>query len=201
MKTLCAAMAIILAASSAAMAFDAQTQAIIDKHKSGKLVAITEVAHLMQASAKWCYDTMGQSCAWTEVYLEVTDSGVSFELGNAWDEQTDYAMTDEGAFRDNKVCQTGVDWVPNLRGIRRSDGTAITGRQLHELKQAIAASRPDLETYDDCFDYLYVSSDPAQQVVTLRQRQYVDGVHEPLNDVEVTVHMDEAEAAGLMLRL
>ncbi|KKC31881.1 hypothetical protein [Devosia psychrophila] len=201
MKTLLAGMAITLAASTAALAFDAETQAIIDKHKAGKLVVIADVAHLMLASAKWCYDDQDHSCAWTEVYLEVTDSAATFELGNSWDAETDYALTDEGAFNDNKICQTGMNWVPNLRGTRRSDGTSIGGRQLHALKQAVAESRPDLESYDDCFDYLYVSSDPAQQLVTLRQRQYVDGVHDPLNDVEVTVHFNAEDAAGLTLRL
>ena len=68
------------------------------------------------------------------------------------------------------------------------------------MKRAIAASRPDLESYDDCFDYLYLSSDADQQVVTLLQRQYVDGVHDAANDVEVTVHFDAEDAAGLTLR-
>lgn len=201
MKTLLAALAITLPASASALAFDAETQAIIGKHKAGKLVAIADVAHLMQASAAWCYDNQDHSCAWTEIYLEVTDSGATFELGNSWDAETDFAFTDEGAFADNKICQTGVNWVPNLRATRRGDGSAIGGRQLHALKLAVAASRPDLEVYDDCFDYLYLSSDAAQDVVTLRQRHYVDGVHEPLNDVEVTVYFNAEAAAGLMLRL
>ena len=82
-------------------------------------MAIADVAHLMQASAQWCYDNQDHSCAWTEIYLEVGDSGVIFELANNWDAETDFAFTDEGAFRDNKVCQTGLNWVPNLRATRR----------------------------------------------------------------------------------
>ena len=124
-KTLFAALAITLATGSAALAFDSQTQAIIDRHQAGKMVAITGVAHLMQASAKWCYATQEQSCAWTEIYLDVTDASASFELGNSWAAETDYAITDEGAFRENETCQTGVNWVSNLRGTRRSDDTSI----------------------------------------------------------------------------
>ena len=201
MKTLLAALALTLATGSVALAFDADTQGIIDQQKRGKLVAIADVARLMGSSEQWCYDNQEHSCAWSEVYLDVTDSGVSFELSNAWDEETDYAFTDEGAFSGNKICQTGVNWVTNLRGIRRSDGTSIGGRDLHELKLAIGESRPDLEAYDDCFDYLYMSSDPEKDTVTLQQRQYADGVHEPLNDVEVTVYFNAEAAAGLTLRL
>ena len=64
----------------------------------------------------------------------------------------------------------------------------------------MAEARPDLEIYDDCFDYLYRASESDRQVVTLLQRQYVDGVHEAANDVEVTVHMVAEDAAGLTLR-
>ena len=47
MKTLLAALALTLATGSAALAFDTDTQAIIDRHKSGKLVAIKDVAQLI----------------------------------------------------------------------------------------------------------------------------------------------------------
>ena len=201
MKTLLAALALTLATGSAALAFDTDTQAIIDRHKSVKLVAIKDVAHLMRESAQWCYDNQDGSCAWSEIYLDVRDSGATFELSNAWDAELDYAMTDEALFEGDKACQTGLNWLPSLRAIRRSDGGPVGGRILHDFRLAMAEARPDLEAYDDCFDYLYLSSAADQQVVTLLQRQYVDGVHDAANDVEVTVYFDAEDAAGLTMRL
>lgn len=200
MKTLLAALAPTLATASAALAFDVDTQAIIDKHKAGKLVAIAEVAQLMQESARWCYDNQDRSCAWSEIYLDVSQSGASFELSNVWDAELAYAMTDEAIFAGDKACQTGLNWIPSLRAIRRSNGSPLGGRPLHDFKIAMTEARPDLESYDDCFDYLYLAADPEQQVVTLLQRQYVDGVHDAANDVTVTVHFNAEDAAGLTLR-
>ena len=50
------------------------------------------------------------------------------------------------------------------------------------------------------FDYLFLRSDPDQEVVTLLQRQYVDEVHDPGRDVEVTLHFNAEDAAGLLWR-
>lgn len=201
MKTLLAALALMLALPSAAQAFDTETAALVGKYKSGKPVAGADVAALMRGSEKWCYDNQDSSCAWSEVYLDVTEDAVSFELANTWDDATAYAFTDQGAFKDDAICQTGYNWIDNLRAMRRSDDGIILGRALRDFKLAMAEARPDLETYDDCFDYLFVSSDAEQQVVTLRQRQYAGGVHDPLNDVEVTIHFDAEDAARLTLRL
>ena len=199
MKTLFAAMAITLATGSAALAFDADTQDVINRHKANKPVSISDIATLMRASEQWCYINQDHSCAWTDIYLEVTDSGVTYEIGNAWDAETDIAFTDEGVFRDDRyICETGKDWVPTMRATRRSDGSAIEGRLLWELKAAVQATRQD-DTVD-CFDYLFLRSDPDQQVVTLLQRQYTDDVHVEGNDVEVTLHMNAEDAAGLLWR-
>lgn len=201
MKTILAAGALILVAVSSAWAFDADTEALIARYKMGKPVAITDVAQLMRASEAWCYDQQETSCAWREVYLDVTEDRVVFELANAWDEQFDYAMTDEAVFAQNRICQTGFNWIPSLRATSRDDGRAIGGRALHDLRAAIAESRPDIATYDDCFDYLFMAADPEQDTVTLLQRQYVDAVHDTANDVEVTIHFNADDAAGLTLAL
>lgn len=199
MKTLLATMAILLASGPAALAFDADTQAILDRSKVGKLIGMTDMATLMRASEKWCYDNQEHSCAWTDIYLEVLDLGATFEIGNAWDAETDIAFTDKGVFRDNRyICETGADWVPTVRATRRSDGSVIAGRQLWEIKQAIWANQ-DNET-QDCFDYVLVGTNPDQQVITLLQRQYTDDVHIEGNDVEVTLHMNAEDAAGLTWR-
>ena len=199
MKMLLAAMAIALTTGSAAQAFDADTQAAIDRHKANKPVSISDVATLMRASEKWCYDNQDHTCAWTDIYLEVTDTGVIYEIGNAWDADTDIAFTDEGVFRDDRyICETGKDWVPTVRATRRSDGSVIDGRMLWELKQAIHANQS--RESQDCFDYLYLRSDADYLTVTLLQRQYTDDVHVEGNDVEVSLHMSAEDAAGLLWR-
>jgi hypothetical protein len=199
MKTLLAAMAIALTTGSAALAFDAETQAIISRHKTNKPISMTDVAQLMRSSEQWCYDNQDHSCAWTDIYLDVTDSGVTYEIGNAWDADTDIAFTDEGVFKDDRdICETGKDWVPTVRATRRSDDSVIAGRPLWELKTAISATR-DGDT-QDCFDYLYLRSDPDQETVTLLQRQYTDDAHVESYDVEVSLHFNAEDAAGLTWR-
>ncbi|MCR6671914.1 hypothetical protein [Devosia ginsengisoli] len=199
MKTLLAAMLITMATGSAALAFDADTQAIIDRHKSGKLVAINDVATLMRSSAQWCYLNQDHTCAWTDIYLDVTDTGATFEIGNAWDADTNIVFTDQGVFEDDRyICETDHDWVPSVRATRRSDGSTIDGRLLWDLKSDIYAIRAgDIQ---NCFDYLYLRSDPDYEQITLLQRQYVDGVHDETRDVEVTLHMNSEDAAGLSWR-
>jgi hypothetical protein len=199
MKTLLAALAIALTTGSTALAFDADTQAIISRHKANKPVSMTDVAQLMRASEQWCYDNQDHSCAWTDIYLEVTDTGVTYEIGNAWDAETDIAFTDEGVFKDDRyICETGKDWVPTVRATRRSDDSVISGRMLWELKTAISATREG-DTVD-CFDYLYLRVDADHQTVTLLQRQYTDDVHIEGNDVEVSLHFNAEDAAGLTWR-
>ena len=202
MKTLLAAMALTLATGTAAMAFDADTQAIIDSHKRGKLVGIEDVAHLMGESARWCYDRQGDTCTWSDIYLDVGETGAVFEIGNAWDEDTDIAFTDEGTFLDNKICQSGLDWVPSVRAMRRADGTDIGGRALYDIKSEIYSNQAQSpSSKDDCFDYLYVGADADSEQITLLQRQYMDGVTDKANDVEVTLSFDAEDATRLTQRL
>ena len=160
---------------------------------------MTDMATLMRASEKWCYDNQDHSCAWTDIYLEVTDTDVTYEIGNAWDAQTDIAFTDEGVFRDDRyICETGKDWVPTVRATRRSDGSVIGGRLLWALKAEIQANLAG-DTVD-CFDYVYLVNNADQQVVRLLQRQYAGDVHVEGNNVEVTLHMNAEDAAGLSWR-
>lgn len=198
MKMLLAATAITLATGSA-MAFDADIQAIIDSHKAGKPVAIHDLAQFMTASEQWCYINQDHTCAWTDIYLEVTKLGAIFEIGNAWDGETDITFTDKGVFKDDRfVCEAGYDWVPTMQATRRSDGSVINGRLLWDLRLAIYDTREG--DTQDCFDYLFLRVDPDQDVVTLLQRQYVDEVHDPGRDVEVTLHFNAEDAAGLLWR-
>ena len=199
MKLLLAAMAITLTTGSAALAFDADTQAIIDRYKANKPVSMTNVAQLMRASEQWCYINQDHSCAWTDIYLEVTNLGVTYEIGNAWDADTDIAFTDKGVFREDRyVCEMGYDWVPTMRATRRSDGSVIDGRMLWDLRLAIYETRSG--DTQDCFDYLFLRSDANQQTITLLQRQYTDDVHLEGNDVEVSLHFNAEDAAGLTWR-
>ncbi|WP_332686912.1 hypothetical protein [Devosia sp.] len=199
MRVLLAALALTLAGSAAAMGLDTETQAAIARYKPGKLVAIEDVAQFMRASEQWCYHNQDHSCAWTDIYLEVSETGVTYEIGNAWDAETDVAFTDHGEFRDGRyICETGYDWVPTVRATRRSDGSAIGGRLLAELKDEIYGNREG--DTQDCFDYLYRAFDPDQEVVTLLQRQYVGGEHLPDADTEVTLHFNAEDAAGLTWR-
>lgn len=199
MKTLFAAIAIALTTGTTALAFDADTQAVIDRQKAGKLVSMSNVAVLMRASEKWCYDNQDHSCAWTDIYLDVTDSGATFEIGNAWDAETDIAFTDEGVFKDDRyICESGKDWVATVRATRRSDGSSLDGRLLWDVKQAVRANQ-DAET-QDCFGYLFLRSDADYQTTTLLQRQYTDDVHIEGNDVEVSLHFNAEDAAGLTWR-
>ncbi|KFC64384.1 hypothetical protein FF80_03006 [Devosia sp. LC5] len=193
------AAALLLAATSAALGFDSRTQGIIDDYKSGKLIRIADVAHLMASSERWCYVEEEGTCSWSDIYLDVDKSGAEFEIGNAWDQDIDIAFTDRGEFRDGRyICETGLDWVPAVRATKRSDGSAIGGRELAQLKSEIAGLQSDESK--DCFDYLFVSADAENQTLKLTQRQYIDDIHDTARDTEVTIHFDEAAAKALSYR-
>lgn len=198
MKTLIAVLAIVLAGTVPALAFDDATQDVTARYKSGKPMAITDVAVLMQASERWCYLEDAASCAWSDIYLEVTGEGVQYEIANAWDEAVNITFTDQGVFEDNRyICETKRDWLPTLGATSRSDGAVIGGRQLWALKAELAEIR---STVIDCFDYLYLGADPAAQTITLLQRQYTDETYDPGQDTEVTLHFDAKGAQALTLR-
>lgn len=200
MKTLLAALLVTLASASAASAFDAQTEDLVDRYKAGKLVKIADVQQLMEGSTRWCYLREDDSCAWTDIYLEVGAEEAVFEIGDAWDERTDIAYVDQGIFEGDRICQRGFDWIPSLRATRRGDGSAVAGRELHNLKAVIRDGQGDIEEKDDCFDYLFMGADKESEAVTLLQRQYIGGQYDPASDVEVTILFDQNRADALTLR-
>lgn len=192
-------LAILLAASLAAAlpisAMDTASQAVVDKLKPGKMVHIEDVGALMMGAERWCYNEDDGGCAWTDIYLEVTQEGARYEIGNAWDENTNIFSTDRGEFRDGRyICETGYDWIQTVRAFSRADGSPLFGRALETLRQEIADNAGER---NDCFDYVYRGHDAAADTVTLLQRQYTAGEHDPANDAVVTLHFDKASAEAL----
>ncbi|SMQ85642.1 hypothetical protein SAMN06295905_2929 [Devosia lucknowensis] len=190
--------ALLLAGALPGQAFDAQSQAVLDRMKAGKLVHIDDVAALMIGAERWCYREQDGNCAWSDIYLSVEGTDATYEISNPWSEEVDIAFVDRGELRDDRyICEIGFDWIPSVRGYTRSDGNAIEGRALENLRQEIR-SQVTVEDNDDCFDYVYRSADAETQVVTLLQRQYIDGETDPANDTEVKLYFDKdaAEALG-----
>ena len=180
-----------------AAAQDAGSQAVIDRMKAGKLIPISDVAVLMMGSERWCYRLQEGNCAWSDIYLAVSETDATYEISNPWSEEVDIAFVDRGVFRqDRYICETGNDWVPTVRGYERADGTAIEGRALAALKEEIY-SIVSVEDDDDCFDYLYQHQDKAAETVTLLQRHYIDGKTDPADDALVTLYFDADAAAEL----
>ncbi|WDR00321.1 hypothetical protein PSC71_05995 [Devosia sp. J2-20] len=199
MKRLFVGLALSAMLSPTAFAFDTATQAIVDLQKSGKPVQTADLVVLMQASERWCYVQQAASCAWSDIYLDVNADGAQFEISNAWSEAVEIAFIDTGRFEDGRmICETGVDWLPTIRAIKRADGSIIGGRALHDLKAEIGATAAD--TTIDCFDYRYLGADAEARTITLLQRQSREGVHDPDQDTEVTLHFNPATAAALTLR-
>ena len=181
MRRLVASLVIGLIGISPALSFDAGTQDVLDRMKVGKLVPITEIATLMRNSERWCYAEDEGSCSWSDIYLDVTETGATYEIGNAWDADRDVIFTDHGTFEEGRyICETGYDWVPTVRAVNRADGSAINGRPLW-----------------DCFDYVLKGSDAEAETITLLQRQFTDGVTDTSRDVTVTLHFNAASAAAL----
>jgi len=195
MRRLLACLVVGLIGISPAWAFDQGTEDVLDRMKVGKLVPITEIATLMRSSERWCYIEEEGSCSWSDIYLEVTDEGATYEIGNAWDADFDVIFTDKGTFEEGRyICETGYDWVPTLRAINRADGTAVNGRPLWSLKAEIGEGRSQ---GIDCYDYILKGSDADAETITLLQRQFTDGVTDPTNDVTVTLHFNADTAAAL----
>lgn len=190
--------AITLVGSVPALGFDADSQAVIDHLKVGKHLPIASIATLMRGSERWCYNLRDGNCAWSDIYLDVTDTGAKYEISNPWNEKVDISSVDQGVFKEGRyICETSFDWVPSVRAFDRESGSAIEGRALETLRQEISAA-VDTSQSADCFDYVYRGADADEQTVTLLQRQYVDGVTDPANDAEVTLYFDKdaAEALG-----
>ena len=196
MRRLIACLVVALVGVSPALAFDADTQGVLDRMKVGKLVPIADVATLMRGSERWCYLEDNGSCAWSDIYLDVTDTSATFEIGNAWNADYNVMFTDHGTLEDNRfICETTDDWVPTVRAERRSDGSAVGGRELWTLKGEMQSNR-SAESID-CFDYVLKTSDSEAETITLLQRQYTNGVTDAANDVPVTLHFNAQNAAAL----
>lgn len=197
MKALRVATAIVLLGSPAALGFDPAIEAIAGHYKRGKLVNAKDVGELMRKSERWCYAEAAGQCAWSDIYLAVTDEDARFEISNAWSDTVDVSFIDHGVFNDtNQICETANDWVPTVHARSRPEGLAIGGRTLEAIKAELGTNR---DATVDCFDYLYEGSDAQGQIVTLLQRQYTDGVHQAGADVTVSLHFDHAAAAALTL--
>ena len=195
MRPLFACLAISLCVLSPALAFDAGTEDVLGRMKGGKLVPITDIATLMRNSERWCYAQEDGACSWSDIYLDVTEEGATYEIGNAWSADYDVIFTDRGTFRDGRyICETGYDWVPTLRAINRADGSALNGRPLWSIKTEIGEGRSE---GIDCFDYILKGSDAEAETITLLQRQFTDGATDTSNDVTVTLHFNADTAAAL----
>jgi hypothetical protein len=197
MRFLAVILALWAVATASVVAQDEQSQAVMDRIKAGKLMPISDVAVLMMGSERWCSREQEGNCAWSDIYLEVTETGATYEISNPWSEEVDISFVDQGIFKDGRyICETGHDWVPTVRAYGREDGTAIEGRDLAALKQEIA-EQVDTSDDDDCFDYLYQHQDKDAETVTLLQRHYIDGETDPANDALVTLYYNKDAAADL----
>src|SRR5690606_12977794 len=128
------------------------SQAIIDRFKPGKRLPLAELASLMLGAERWCYNQQDGECAWSDIYLWADESGAGYELSNPWSEAVDISLVDRGVFRDDRYfCEAGFDWIASVRAYSREDGLAIEGRDLHRLREDIAAMM-QIEGADDCFD-------------------------------------------------
>jgi hypothetical protein len=189
--------AVLVASTLPGHAFDTETAAVLERLKSGKLMQAGDVALLMRNAERWCYNEQEGNCAWSDIYLAVGDSEIRYEISNPWSEEIDISFVDTLVIRDNRyVCEIGFDWVPSVRAYDRSDGNAIEGRALEAIRQDISAHAAPTNN-SDCYDYLYRGADEGQEVVTLLQRQYSDGVTDPANDAVVTLHFNAETAADL----
>lgn len=195
MRRLLACLVIGFVGISPVLAFDAGTQDVLDRMKIGKLVPIADIATLMRSSERWCYAEEEGSCSWSDIYLDVTETGATYEIGNAWDADRNVIFTDHGTFEEGRyICETGYDWVPTLRAFNRADGSPINGRPLWAFKTEIGEGR---RASVDCFDYVLKGADAEAETVTLLQRQFKDGVTDTSNDVMVTLHFNADTAATL----
>lgn len=197
MRQLGFSLVLLLAGAAPGLGFDADVEGVIDRMKAGKLVHAADVGKLMMGAERWCYNEREGECAWSDIYLSVSDTEATYEISNPWNEEIDISFVDQGVFEDDRyICETGFDWVPSVRGYDRADGNAIEGRALETLRQEI---RDFVSTEDnsDCFDYLYRGADAEAETVTLVQRQYIAGETDPANDATVTLHFNKDVADEL----
>ncbi len=196
MRALALALAAVVTSGLPALALDTASQQVVERLKPGKRLAIEDVGSLMMGSERWCYNEHNGQCAWTDIYLEVTEDGARYEIGNAWDDTVDIVSVDEGVFKDGRfICETNFDWVPTVRAFSRDDGSALFGRDLEHLRQEIRSNLSGER--NGCFDYVYRSHDVEAETVTLLQRQYDDGIYNEAGDALVTLYFNKADADAL----
>ncbi len=196
MRALALALAAVVTSGLPAVALDTASQQVVERLKPGKRLAIEDVGSLMMGSERWCYNELNGQCAWTDIYLDVTEDGARYEIGNAWDDTVDIVSVDEGVFRDGRyICETNFDWVPTVRAFLRDDGSALFGRDLEHLRQEIRSNLSGER--NGCFDYVYRSHDVEAETVTLLQRQYDDGIYNEAGDALVTLYFNKADADAL----
>lgn len=190
-------MVLLLAGAAPGLGFDADTEAVLDRVKAGKLVRMDDVAVLMMGAERWCYNERDGACGWSDVYLSVDGDMARYEISNPWSEDIDISFVDNGVLRDNRyICETGFDWVPSVRAYDRDTGDAIEGRALEALRQEIMGVVTTANN-SDCFDYLYQGAAPDKQIITLVQRQYVEGATDKANDAVVSLYFDTDAAQAL----
>jgi hypothetical protein len=197
MHRLVLSLAVVLLGTAAATAFDDASQAVIDRSKTGKGVTITDVATLMMASERWCYNQQDTKCQWSDVYLSTTADKAVIEISTAWSETTDISYVSEGEFREGRfICDIAFDWIPSVRAYGRVDGYALEGRELADLRAEISEM---VDTSDDhaCYDYIYRGHDASAQTITLLQRDYAGTGGDVLGEATVTLHFDKVTAEGL----
>lgn len=197
MRRLALSVFVVFAGALPGLAFDTDTEAVLNRAKTGKLVPISDIAKLMMGSERWCYNERDGECSWSDIYLGIEGNDVTYEISNPWSEDVDISFVDRGELRDNRyICEAGFDWIPSVRAYSRDDGNAIEGRDLEALRQEIRDA-VDTSANSDCFDYLYRGSDAENETVTLLQRQYSDGVTDPAYDAVVTLYFNKEAADDL----
>lgn len=203
MKPFVFAMLLLAAAcGGAAAAMDVEAETLARGYKSGKDLPITDVATLMRLSERWCYNQQDMTCAWSDVYLDVTEDGAIYELTSLWDADHEIMLTERGTFEEDRfICETAQITAATMRARTVADGTPIGGRDLWLLKGEVTlAYEANPKSPETCYDYTFLSLSIPDDTITLRQRIWRDGVTDPAEDAEVTLHFDAAKAAALTTR-
>lgn len=192
-----AALVLSLASTLPGLAFDADSQALVDRMKVGKPLAMDAAVPLMLGAERWCYSQRDEECGWSEIYLEIKDDKLHYELSNPWNEAVDISYVSEVEIRDNaQICEIGFNWLPSVRAYSRDTGLSIEGRELAALKQDVLAI-VDPTLSHDCYSYVYGGSDAEAETITLTQKQYIGGAYQPDMDAEVVLHYDKERADNL----
>lgn len=194
---LCAALSIALGGPAAA--FEPELGELVSRLKPNKPVRGDVLGTLMAESRIWCYEAEGTTCGWTDRYLSADATGAEFELSYAWTPGTVITVTNGLVITGDSACYSGIDYVETLTA--RRDGQAVTGKALDKLKGELRAVLEPNAAVELCFDYTLLSVDEQAGTLTLRQREYSDGVYlGEESDVDVVLHFDATSADALTVR-